>query len=240
MATGDLVIDPGDIILPPGGDVVIPTGDIKIATEQYVYNIGKQGTPETNRCCTKARALALGGVFTLSGYQDNQLVPEYAIQAPVVVAPQITISIWYAYRGFQTIVTKEEINTGISSTVINTTSQTFSFDVNINDNLIVDFIDLNINPTTTNNINATLFTVEFSDCTITNIRPTNNISVYADKTGFSFSPFSRDSNNDGRYEISIASLLLNLSLKHTNGTTYNTTMRLVKSNGATDNPLIPT
>lgn len=32
----------------------------KIATEQEVYDIGKQGTPNGNKCCTKSRAEALG------------------------------------------------------------------------------------------------------------------------------------------------------------------------------------
>lgn len=32
----------------------------KIATEQEAYDIGKQGTPNGNKCCTKSRAEALG------------------------------------------------------------------------------------------------------------------------------------------------------------------------------------
>lgn len=45
----------------------------KIATEQEAYNIGSVGTPISNKCCTKARAEALG--CTISGsYLSNQLV----------------------------------------------------------------------------------------------------------------------------------------------------------------------
>ena len=45
----------------------------KIATEQEAYSIGKVGTPVTNKCCTKARAEALGCAVSGS-YQNNQLV----------------------------------------------------------------------------------------------------------------------------------------------------------------------
>lgn len=45
----------------------------KIATEQEAYNIGRTGTPVSNKCCTKVRAEALG--CTINGsYSSNQLV----------------------------------------------------------------------------------------------------------------------------------------------------------------------
>lgn len=45
----------------------------KIATEQEAYSIGNVGTPMGNKCCTKARAEALG--CKVSGtYLTNQLV----------------------------------------------------------------------------------------------------------------------------------------------------------------------
>ena len=59
----------------------------KIATEQEAYNIGKLGTPVTNKCCTKERAEELGCKVNGS-YSSNQLVqlsdltknlPEYNI-----------------------------------------------------------------------------------------------------------------------------------------------------------------
>lgn len=45
----------------------------KIATEQEAYNIGKTGTPVSNKCCTKARAEALGCTI-IDRYSSNQLV----------------------------------------------------------------------------------------------------------------------------------------------------------------------
>ena len=45
----------------------------KIATEQEAYNIGKKGTPITNKCCTKTRAEALGCKVD-GDYVSNQLV----------------------------------------------------------------------------------------------------------------------------------------------------------------------
>lgn len=45
----------------------------KIATEQEAYNIGKQGTPHGNKCCTKARVETLGCKVSES-YASNQLV----------------------------------------------------------------------------------------------------------------------------------------------------------------------
>lgn len=47
----------------------------KIATEQEAYNIGKLGTPVTNKCCTKSRAEMLG--CRVSGtYRNYQLVQQ--------------------------------------------------------------------------------------------------------------------------------------------------------------------
>ena len=50
----------------------------KIATEQDVYNVGKQGTPVANKCCTKQRMEALGcrGTNGVENYASNRLVPE--------------------------------------------------------------------------------------------------------------------------------------------------------------------
>lgn len=50
----------------------------KIATEQDVYNVGKQGTPVANKCCTKQRMEALGckGINGVENYASNRLVPE--------------------------------------------------------------------------------------------------------------------------------------------------------------------
>lgn len=45
----------------------------KIATEQEAYDIGKQGTPNGNKCCTKSRAEVLGCMINGS-YSNNQLV----------------------------------------------------------------------------------------------------------------------------------------------------------------------
>ena len=47
----------------------------KIATEQDVYNVGKQGTPVANKCCTKERVSDLGCILTQSR-NSNQLVIE--------------------------------------------------------------------------------------------------------------------------------------------------------------------
>lgn len=47
----------------------------KIATEQEAYEIGQQGIPIANKCCTKSRAEALG--CEVSGaYLSNQLVQQ--------------------------------------------------------------------------------------------------------------------------------------------------------------------
>ena len=50
----------------------------KIATEQDVYNVGKQGTPVANKCCTKKRMEALGcmGINGGENYANNRLIPE--------------------------------------------------------------------------------------------------------------------------------------------------------------------
>lgn len=45
----------------------------KIATEQEAYNIGKKGTPNGNKCCTKTRAEELGCKVNGS-YNYNQLI----------------------------------------------------------------------------------------------------------------------------------------------------------------------
>lgn len=45
----------------------------KIATEQEAYNIGKKGTPQSNKCCTKSRALDLG-CQVKGNYSSSQLV----------------------------------------------------------------------------------------------------------------------------------------------------------------------
>lgn len=51
----------------------IRVGGYKMATEQEVYNIGKKGSPEANRCCTARRARELG-CRVLNNRQDNQLL----------------------------------------------------------------------------------------------------------------------------------------------------------------------
>lgn len=59
----------------------------KIATEQEAYNIGKLGTPVTNKCCTKSRAEMLG--CSVSGtYRNYQLVQQSDLSEG---GPRVTI-----------------------------------------------------------------------------------------------------------------------------------------------------
>ena len=65
----------------------------KIATEQEAYSIGKVGTPVTNKCCTKARAEALGCAVSGS-YTSNKLVQKTDLsQAKVSYKFEATIGI---------------------------------------------------------------------------------------------------------------------------------------------------
>ena len=71
----------------------------KIATEQEAYNIGKLGTPVTNRCCTKSRAQALGCIVSGSYRNYNQLVQQSDLSEG---DPTVTILNYdYGYYCFQ-------------------------------------------------------------------------------------------------------------------------------------------
>lgn len=48
----------------------------KIATEQEAYNVGKLGTPVTNKCCTNSRAQELGCIVSGNYRNYNQLVQQ--------------------------------------------------------------------------------------------------------------------------------------------------------------------
>lgn len=60
----------------------------KIATEQEAYNIGKKGTPQSNKCCTKSRALDLG-CQVKGNYSSSQLVQfsDLSKSSFIVVSP---------------------------------------------------------------------------------------------------------------------------------------------------------
>lgn len=74
----------------------------KIATEQEAYNIGKKGTPQSNKCCTKSRASDLG-CQVKGNYSNSQLVQvsDLSKSSFIVVSPT---SLSY-YRGQQTTFT---------------------------------------------------------------------------------------------------------------------------------------
>lgn len=55
----------------------------KIATETEAYNIGKIGSPVTNKCCTKSRAEALGCAVSGS-YVTNRLVQKDDLSRKII------------------------------------------------------------------------------------------------------------------------------------------------------------
>lgn len=80
------------------------TGTNGIATEgEAKSKLGYSGTVDTNKCCTKTRAVAMGADSSkLTSYKDNQLVKYSDISK---VASYVTLNIPLRYTGSQELKT---------------------------------------------------------------------------------------------------------------------------------------
>lgn len=115
------------------------TGTNGIATESEAKSkLGYSGSVDTNKCCTKARAIAMGADSTkLSGYTDNQLVKYDDIQ----------VALYHYVIGLILEIGKYDGVTGIIE-IYNSSIGELLFDFSVDGEFNIESNELLLNPET--------------------------------------------------------------------------------------------